>query len=105
MWVQPVTVIYREGGEVPGAFYGWWGDMGFESHIWDVVTRSYGGQVDVIFHPAVTASGFDDRKQLADHCQKIVDRGHAEGSPVALPSGVSSPGGSGEDNGQGRQPA
>ena len=70
--VQPVSVRYHppRGDNIPVDFYGWWGTMGFEKHMWDVLTLSFGGRVDVTFHPAVRASAFSDRKTLADACQK-----------------------------------
>lgn len=75
--IQPVSVVYRPAAHLhlPDNFYGWWGTMGFEQHIWDVVTRSFGGRVTVTFHPAVLASAFDDRKRLADHCGSVVAAG------------------------------
>lgn len=80
---QPVTVRYHPNRDrdLPDNFYGWWGDMGFEAHIWDVVTRSQGGRVDVIFHEPATASAFADRKSLADHCQRLVAEGMRTGTP------------------------
>ena len=75
--VQPVSVRYTPapGRGLPANFYGWWGDMSFEGHIWDVVTRSWGGTVEVLFHPAVNVRGHADRKALADHCQVLVADG------------------------------
>lgn len=72
--IQPVTIRYRvaPGRDLPVAFYGWWGSMSFEGHIWDVVTRSHGGEVEVVFHPPVTAAEFPDRKALAERCQNQV---------------------------------
>jgi 1-acyl-sn-glycerol-3-phosphate acyltransferase len=82
--IQPVSIRYRPApsSDLPASFYGWWADMGFESHIWDVVTRSHAGEVDVIFHPPVLASQFDDRKQLADHTMRKVEIGHETGHPA-----------------------
>ena len=84
---QPVTVRYFPNlqGGLPASFYGWWGDMGFESHIWDVVTRSRMGRVEVIFHAPVAADAFTDRKSMSDHCQRAVALGHETGEPVDLP--------------------
>lgn len=75
--IQAVSVRYTtaDGDGVPVNFYGWWGTMGFESHIWDVVTRSTKGQVEVIFHTPINPSDFDDRKQLADYTQRQVAHG------------------------------
>lgn len=75
--VQPVSLKYTppRGSELPENFYGWWGSMSFEGHIWDVVTRSWGGRVEVLFHPPVSVAGHADRKALADHCQSLVADG------------------------------
>jgi 1-acyl-sn-glycerol-3-phosphate acyltransferase len=82
--LQPVSVRFRPapGSGLPASFYGWWGDMGFESHIWDVVTRSFGGVAEVIFHAPVSASEFADRKALADYCQRVVEQGVIGASPA-----------------------
>ena len=72
MWVQPVTVVYTEGPEVPGGFYGWWGDMSFGGHMLQVFARSYHGRAQVIFHKPVRAADFDGRKALALHCETEV---------------------------------
>jgi len=81
--IQPVSVRYTPADwtGLPANFYGWWGTMGFESHIWDVVCRSAGGRAEVIFHAPVNARDFDDRKQLADHCQRQVEAGWRTRTP------------------------
>ena len=83
--IQPVSISYHpaEGSDLPDNFYSWWGDMGFESHIWDVVTRSSGGRAEVTFHAAVSAADFADRKALSDYCQGVVDRGVVRGPATA----------------------
>lgn len=72
--IQPVTVRFRPapGSGLPENFYGWWGTMSLEDNLWDILTRSRGGTVEVIFHPPVTAADFPDRKRLADHCRAVV---------------------------------
>ena len=82
--LQPVSVRFRPapGSGLPANFYGWWGDMGFESHIWDVVTRSFGGVAEVTFHAPVSASQFADRKSLADYCQRVVEQGVIGAAPA-----------------------
>jgi 1-acyl-sn-glycerol-3-phosphate acyltransferase len=77
--VQPVSIRYRPDTRrgLPESFYGWWGTMGFESHIWDVLCRSHGGSVTVTFHDPVRPLDFPDRKALADHCKRVVAAGHA----------------------------
>ncbi len=84
--VQPVSVRYHTSApdRLPKDLYGWWGSMGFEKHIWDVLTLSFGGSVDVVFHPAVTASAFDDRKALANACQTAVAGGFDQLAPPDL---------------------
>ena len=85
---QPVTVRYHPDtkGGLPQNFYGWWGDMGFEGHIWDVLTRSRNGLVEVIFHPPVKASAFLNRKLLSEHCQRAVATGMQTGQPAEIPA-------------------
>ena len=82
--IQPVTVRYRprDASGLPANVYGWWGSMGFEAHIWDVMTHSFGGTVEVIFHPATSAARFADRKLLAEHCQRQVAQGMQSGLPA-----------------------
>ncbi len=88
--IQPVSVSYHPpaGADLPPNFYSWWGDMGFESHIWDVVTRSFGGTARVTFHAPVNARDFEDRKALSDFCQRQVARGVAASHPdhILLPA-------------------
>jgi 1-acyl-sn-glycerol-3-phosphate acyltransferase len=80
VWVQPVSVVYqpRKGSGLPENFYGWWGDMAFGGHVWDVCARSFGGTVDVIFHDPIRAADFPDRKALARYCQDRVEEGLRE---------------------------
>jgi len=89
LWVQPVTIRYfpdpRDG--VSPSFYGWWGDMNFEAHIWQVLARSRHGLVEVIFHEPVRPTAFGDRKLLADHAGRAVAEGHATGRTVPAPPG------------------
>lgn len=72
MAVQPVSLRYTAAPNLPVAFYGWWGTMGFGAHIWQVLCRSQGGEVVVTFHPATRAADWPDRKALADHCTATV---------------------------------
>jgi 1-acyl-sn-glycerol-3-phosphate acyltransferase len=82
LMIQPVTIRYRPGPGLPDAFYGWWGGMGFEAHIWQVACRSVGGVAEVVFHEPVRPRAFPDRKALAAHC----------GAAVAAPFGAPPPG-------------
>lgn len=86
--LQPVSLRYlpAEGADLPREFYGWWGGMGFESHIWDVATRSFGGRVEVVFHDPVRASDFSDRKELSEHLFRVVRDGVLGGVPERRPA-------------------
>ncbi|MEM7190392.1 MAG: lysophospholipid acyltransferase family protein [Pseudomonadota bacterium] len=81
--IQPVTLRYvpAEGSGLPANFFGWWGDMGFEQSIWNVVTRSRGARAEVIFHRPLRARDIPDRKKLAEICERMVSHGMATGLP------------------------
>lgn len=85
--VQPVAIRYfpSRGTGLPNNLYGWWGDMPFEGHIWDIATRSRGGCVEVTFLEPVQAAAFAGRKLLADHCQTSVAQGFARLAPAETP--------------------
>ena len=80
LWIQPVSVRYTPapGSGLPPSFYGWWGDMEFGSHIWTVMSRSFGGHAQVTFHEPVKPRDFRDRKALAEHCGAVVARSFSE---------------------------
>jgi len=71
-WIQPMTAVYQPAAHLPDNFYGWWGDMNFAGHVAQVLGRSVAGQVRVIFHPPVQAKTFENRKDLAAHCEQAV---------------------------------
>jgi lyso-ornithine lipid O-acyltransferase len=76
MHIQPVTVIFHApGGEDP-RFYGWWGDMDFASHLLKTLAAAKQGRVEVIFHPEVPVSAFQNRKVLAAHCERVIRTAH-----------------------------
>lgn len=70
--VQPVTVNWHAPPGLPAAFYGWWGTMGFEAHIWQVACRSRGGTVEIVFHAPLAAGAQTDRKALTRACEAAV---------------------------------
>lgn len=72
--VQPVSVVYRTRPKsgLPVNFYGWWGSMSLEGHIWNVATRSSGGVVEVVFHESMRAADWTDRKALTAKCEADV---------------------------------
>jgi lyso-ornithine lipid O-acyltransferase len=74
--VQPVTVVFHAPeGEDP-RFYGWWGDMDFASHLVKTLAARRQGRVEVTFHPEVPVDAFDDRKTLAQHCERVIRTAH-----------------------------
>jgi 1-acyl-sn-glycerol-3-phosphate acyltransferase len=74
--VQPVTVVFHApDGEDP-RFYGWWGDMDFASHLVKTLAARRQGRVEVTFHPEVPVDAFDDRKMLAQHCERVIRTAH-----------------------------
>lgn len=83
--VQPVSVVYRTnpGSGLPVNFYGWWGSMSFEGHIWSLATRSSGGEVEVVFHEAMRAVDWDDRKALTARCEADVRSAFPHLDPAA----------------------
>ena len=76
MHIQPVTVVFHAPeGEDP-RHYGWWGDMDFASHLLKTLATRRQGRVEVIFHPEVPVDAFDDRKTLAQHCERVIRTSH-----------------------------
>ncbi|HET9069363.1 MAG TPA: lysophospholipid acyltransferase family protein, partial [Amaricoccus sp.] len=73
--VQPVSIAYRPRPDLPASFYGWWGEMDFANHLRDVMARSTGGVVELVFHPPLALADFPDRKALARAAEKAVRDG------------------------------
>ncbi|MEI4233908.1 lysophospholipid acyltransferase family protein [Roseovarius sp. D22-M7] len=72
MQVQPVTVVYRAPDDQDPRFYGWWGDMSFGAHVWQVLGASRQGEVRVVYHAPLDVAEFGDRKTLAvAACQRV----------------------------------
>jgi 1-acyl-sn-glycerol-3-phosphate acyltransferase len=80
--VQPVTINWIAPPDQPACFYGWWGAMPFEGHIWQVVCRSRGGRVEVVFHPPRPVSAFSDRKALTRWAEATVRSAKREPAPL-----------------------
>ncbi len=70
--IQPVTVAYHGPEGADPRFYGWWGDMDFGPHLLMILSARKQGRVEVIFHDAVPVDGFENRKVLADYCERVV---------------------------------
>jgi len=75
--IQPVSIRYHPPPDLPDSFYGWWGTMGFEAHLWQVFCRSRRARVNVGFHPPLRPRDLPDRKTLAERCRQVVAAGHA----------------------------
>lgn len=87
--IQPVTLVYEAPqGEAP-AFYGWWGEMDFGSHLLKILAAPRQGSVTVIYHHPVPVAEFRDRKALARHCEAAVRAAFPEPAPEA--TGASPP--------------
>ncbi len=72
--VQPMVLFYQPNATsgLPASFYGWWGDMTFPESLWQIVTRSEKGSVDVSFLSPLNASNYSDRKALATACRVAI---------------------------------
>jgi lyso-ornithine lipid O-acyltransferase len=73
--IQPVSLIYRAPPGRDARFYGWWGEMGFGTHMLRVLAQTRQGQVTVVFHPAIPVSETAERKALARRCEDAVRAG------------------------------
>jgi lyso-ornithine lipid O-acyltransferase len=77
--VQPISITCTEMDSLPitralRPYYAWYGDMTLMGHLWNVF--KFGRYtLDVVYHPAVPADSFTDRKTLANYCQQQVARG------------------------------
>lgn len=76
MHVQPVTVTYHAPSGSDPRIYGWWGDMGFAPHFLAVLALPRQGKVAVTFHPEVPVDAFASRKELAQHCERVIRTTH-----------------------------
>ena len=74
--VQPVSVVYRAPKGCDDRFYGWWGDMAFDTHFLLIVSTWRQGSVEVIFSPPVAIAEFSSRKELSKHLQSQVSSAH-----------------------------
>ena len=77
--VQPLSLIYTAPPGADPRFYGWWGDMGFEAHLLQVLAAPTQGSVNVIVHPLYKVSEFDNRKTLAAALEERVRAGVENG--------------------------
>jgi lyso-ornithine lipid O-acyltransferase len=85
LWVQPVTIAYRPPHGLPTTFYAWWGGADFGPSLRDVLGRSRGGRVALVFHPPLCVADYPDRKALARAAEEIV-RAELEARIAAVPA-------------------
>lgn len=76
MHIQPVTLIFHAPEGEDARFYGWWGNMDFATHLLKILAAARQGRVEVIFHPEVPVDAFENRKQLAAHCERVIRTSH-----------------------------
>jgi lyso-ornithine lipid O-acyltransferase len=76
MHIQPVTVIFHAPAGADPRHYGWWGDMDFASHLLKMLATPRHGHAEVIFHPEVPVDAFPNRKDLAQHCERVIRTAH-----------------------------
>ncbi|MBN8631998.1 MAG: 1-acyl-sn-glycerol-3-phosphate acyltransferase [Rhodobacterales bacterium] len=76
MHIQPVTVVFHAPAGADPRHYGWWGDMNFASHLLKTLATPRQGRVEVIFHPEVPVDAFENRKTLAQHCERVIRTAH-----------------------------
>lgn len=81
--VQPVSMIYTAPLGADPRFYGWWGDMGFGSHLLTVLAVAKPGRVTVVYHPLLVVADYPDRKALALACESAVRDGLQVGTAEA----------------------
>tara|TARA_Y100000766_G_C18296945_1_gene314405 strand:- start:61 stop:441 length:381 start_codon:yes stop_codon:yes gene_type:complete len=74
--VQPLTIRYEKINGMPvdrrsKPLLAWYGDMELLPHLWQ--SLSVGTiTIKVVFHEPIKAVVFNNRKKLANHCQKII---------------------------------
>ena len=78
IYVQPVSVVYKAPKGCDDRFYGWWGDMAFDSHFLLTLSTWRQGRVEVIFSPPVAIADFSSRKDLSKHLQSQVSSAHQQ---------------------------
>jgi 1-acyl-sn-glycerol-3-phosphate acyltransferase len=76
MHIQPVTVVFHAPVGQDARHYGWWGDMDFARHLLKMLATRRQGRVELTFHPEVPVDAFEDRKALAQHCERVIRTAH-----------------------------
>ena len=78
MSVQPVSAVFHAPDGEDDRFYGWFGDMGFEAHLLQVLAMPRQGRVTLRYHPPVKVADYKDRKALAAATEAMVRAGHQD---------------------------
>ena len=79
--VQPISIAYTRINGMPigigwRSYWAWFGDMTLMPHLWSLLQLGR-TTIEVVFHDAVRAEDFKDRKALASHCQAVIGSGFA----------------------------
>ncbi|MCX7286279.1 MAG: lysophospholipid acyltransferase family protein [Rhodobacterales bacterium] len=74
--IQPVTVVFHAPEGADARHYGWWGDMTFAGHLLKMLATRRQGRVEITFHPEVPVDAFENRKVLAQHCERVIRASH-----------------------------
>jgi lyso-ornithine lipid O-acyltransferase len=79
--VQPVAVAYTRLDGIPlgrslRPFFAWYGDMDLAPHLWVLLGLGV-LSVELTFFPPVTIDQFRSRKELAQHCHRVIGDGVA----------------------------
>lgn len=79
--VQPVAVAYTRLDGIPMGrsyrpFFAWYGDMDLAPHLWTLLGLGV-LSVELTFFPPVTIDQFASRKELAQHCYRVIGDGVA----------------------------
>lgn len=79
--VQPIAVAYTRLDGIPlgrsyRPFFAWYGDMELAPHLWALLSMGV-LTVELTFLPPVTIDQFASRKELAQHCYRVIGDGVA----------------------------
>ena len=80
--VQPASVTYTAPPQQDARFFGWWGDMDFGRHLFQVLAGGHGGRVRVHYHAPLAVHDFPDRKALARACEDAVRASYGVADPA-----------------------
>jgi 1-acyl-sn-glycerol-3-phosphate acyltransferase len=81
--VVPVAIVYTQLNHRPITtqaerdILAWHGDMELIPHLWELL-KQRGARIELFFYPATTYAAFDSRKDLATHCQQVIEQGVME---------------------------